>query len=282
MNVVEIEKFDKSNLDYPEVKAPIISEQLQNSNTPEIDIQRLIVVSVTLDYLSELVGILISRIRSRHNHPIVLIVVVSDYLEIRKATELLISLSKNRLHIYWEIYTTQFNVQNVSSVARFVVAQKFFDKNQCESILILDADTSLRKSDPIRIWDEIGIQFAIGLITHESLSPWERLSLGWTILNRGEFTTNFLLSFSKYVHNSFLRGKAFWTIDQTAAFIVLSELQRNLEKIAMDNARVLDLSRFSTLSDLTYLDRAMKKGKMKAKMMNTSFRQELSEPLFLD
>jgi len=120
----------------------------------------------------------------------------------------------------------------------------------------------------------------MGVITHESLSPWERLSLGWTILNRGEFTTNFLRNFSEYVHYSFLRGRAFWTIDQTAAFIVLNELQLNLGKITKENARVLDLSRYSTLSDLTYLDRAMKKGKMKAKMMNTTFRQELSELLF--
>ena len=278
INTQNIREFDLGDQQF----ATLMDKQKQISNTPNHDIPKLIILSFTLPYLLELAGIVAKRIRDRHNHPIMFIVVVPNDSDAERASKLLKSLPGSFLDIYWQIYVTPFDTPNISSVARFVVAQNFFDDNNCQSILILDADTSFVKSDPIQIWDQVGEDFAIGLITHESFSPWERLSLGWTILNRNELTKNFLYDFRNYTTHQFVKNRASWTLDQTAAYFVLFELLAKSGETIHGSRTVFDLSAFIPLKDLTFLDRTMRRGKMRAKQTNESFILELSERLFFD
>ena len=281
MNVMKVRNANEADSGDNQVTT-LMNEQKQFSNTPIHDIPKLIIISVTLPYLLELAGIVVKRIRRRHEHPIMFIVVATNDLEAQVALDFLRSLSEDFLNIYWQAHITPFDTPNISSVARFLVSQYFFDNNNCQSILILDVDTSFVKSDPIQIWDQIGDDFAIGVITHKSFSPWERLSLGLTILNRNEFTGNFLYDLKIHVTDHFVRGRAFWTLDQTAAYFVISELLVTSGDTLHDCREVLDLSKYITIGDLTFLDPAMRRGKMRAKMKNESFVQELREKLFFD
>jgi len=92
----------------------------------------------------------------------------------------------------------------------------------------------------------------------------------------------FLSGFDRYVTRQFLENRAYWTLDQTAAYMVLSELNRGVQVRPSAKINVLDLSRFVTLIDFVFTDTLIVKRKLGAKAANAEFRAGMDEPLYYD
>ena len=252
------------------------------AKVPNSKISRIVLMSYTSEYFFSLAEIVITRIRTKHDYAIFLVIVIpNDSTEVN-VQELCIQLSRKFGNIYWQIMTSNFDLPTLSSIVRFTYARELFRRNICESILIIDADTSFVKVDPIDVWEGIRDKFDIALLENESLCPWERMSLGFTILNNTNTCMEFLSGFDRYVTRQFLEKRAYWTLDQTAAHMVLSELQRGKHNRPQDEIDVLNLSKVVSLMDFVFTDELIVKRKLRAKATNPEFRTGMDEPLYYD
>jgi hypothetical protein len=255
------------------------TDSLSNLSLPS-DVSDLILISYTSSYLLALSDSVIERIR-RSNHQRILLIVSISYLE-NKNTVLSFCqhLSLKYGGISWKIVHSNFDLPVLSSVIRIVIAQEILDNYSVKSILILDGDTSFRKVDPIRLWNDIDKDFDIALLQNQSLCPWERMSLGFTILNNTANTKRFLLQFDLYVTTHILKDRAFWTLDQTAAFLVLQSMLQSDQDLGISGVKVFDLSSIVSLRDFIFTDKSLIKLKLSAKISNRDFVSGMSEPLY--
>jgi len=241
----------------------------------------LILISYTSSYLFALSDIVIGRIRKNHNHPIHLIISISPFENTTSVLAFCENLSLKYRNVLWSIVVSHFDLPVLSSVIRLVIAQELFDVYLAKSILILDGDTSFMKVDPIRVWEDIGRNFDVALLENESLCPWERMSLGFTILNDTENTREFLLRFDSYVTAHFQDNRAFWTLDQTAAFLVLQAMKPSGQEHSKAVIEIFDLASLVSLQDFIFTDKSLETLKLRAKVSNRDFVSGMTETLYL-
>jgi hypothetical protein len=241
----------------------------------------LILISYTSSYLFALSETVIGRIRKEHNQKIFLIISISQFENASAVLTFCKNLSLKFENTFWKVVVSQFDSPILSSVIRLVMAQELFDVHHTKSILILDGDTSLIKVDPVRVWEDIERDFDIALLQNESLCPWERMSLGFTILNNTESTRGFLLQFDSYVTAHILEDRAFWTLDQTAAFLVLQAMMQNTRNHGTAGIKIFDLSSLISLEDFIFTDKLLVDLKLRAKVSNRDFVSGMNESLYL-
>jgi hypothetical protein len=241
----------------------------------------LILISYTSSYLFALSDMVLGRIRKNHNHPIHLIISISPSENTTSVLVFCENLSLKYRNIFWSIVVSHFDLPVLSSVIRLVIAQELFDVYYAKSILILDGDTSFMKVDPIRVWEDIGRNFDVALLENQSLCPWERMSLGFTILNDTENTREFLLRFDSYVTAHFLDNRAFWTLDQTAAFLVLQAMKPISQEHSKAVIAIFDLASLVSLQDFIFTDKSLVTLKLRAKVSNRDFVSGMAETLYL-
>jgi hypothetical protein len=241
----------------------------------------LILISYTSSYLFALSDQVIGRIRKAHDHAILLIISISQFEDESAISIFCRNLSLKFGNVFWKLVISQFDLPISSSVVRLVIAQELFDVHFTKSILVLDGDTSFIKVDPVQVWEDIGRNFDIALLQNESFCPWERISLGFTILNNTERTKEFLLRFDLYVTTHFLEDRAFWTLDQTAAFLVLQAMLKNNRDYGSIGIHIFDLSSLVSLREFIFTDKLLVNLKLRAKASNLDFISELAEDLYL-
>lgn len=241
----------------------------------------LILISYTSSYLFALSDKVIERIRKAHDHAILLIVSISQFENESTISIFCRTLTLKFGNVFWKLVVSQFNLPISSSVIRLVIAQELFEVHHTKSILVLDGDTSFIKVDPVQVWEDIERNFDIALLQNESFCPWERMSLGFTILNNTESTKEFLLGFDLYVTAHILEDRAFWMLDQTAAFIVLQAMLKTNRDNGSVGINVLDLSSLVSLREFIFTDKLLVNLKLKAKASNLDFISELAEDLYL-
>jgi len=241
----------------------------------------LILISYTSSYLFALADMVIGRIRKRHNQSIFLIVSISQFEDVSSVLAFCQNLSLKFGNVFWKVVTSQFDLPILSSVLRLVIAQELFEVDRIRSILMLDGDTSFIKVDPVQVWENIGRDFDVALMQNQSLCPWERMSLGFTILNDGESTREFLFLFDSYVTAHILEDRAFWTLDQTAAFLVLQSIMQNGQDQMTAGIKIFDLSSLVSLGDFIFTDKSLVDLKLRAKVSNRDFISGMTEALYL-
>lgn len=241
----------------------------------------LILISYTSSYLFALSDVVLGRIRKNHNHTIHLIISISPFENITSVLAFCENLSLKYRNVFWSFVVSHFDLPVLSSVIRLVITQELFDIYSAKSILILDGDTSFMKVDPIRVWEDIGRNFDVALLENESLCPWERMSLGFTILNDTENTREFLLRYDSYVTAHFLDNRAFWTLDQTAAFLVLQGMKSSNQEHSKTFIAIFDLASVVSLQDFIFTDKSLVTLKLRAKVSNRDFISGMAETLYL-
>ena len=241
----------------------------------------LILISYTSSYLFALSDMVIGRIRKHHNQTIHLIISISQFENITSVLAFSESLSLKYGNVFWDVVVSHFDLPVLSSVIRLVIAQELFEAHHAKSILILDGDTSFIKVDPVQVWEDIGRDFDIALLQNESLCPWERMSLGFTILNDTENTREFLLRFDSYVTAHFQDNRAFWTIDQTAASLVLQAMKQSNQDLSKAATKIFDLASLVSLQDFIFTDKSLVNLKLGAKVSNRDFVAGMAETLYL-
>lgn len=244
------------------------------------DFSDIILISYTSSYLFSLSDVVIERIRKAHDHAILLIISISQFENQIKISTFCRELSLKYGNVFWKLVVSQFDLPISSSVVRLVIAQELFDVHQTNSILVLDGDTSFIKVDPVQVWEDIGRNFDIAMLQNESFCPWERMSLGFTILNNTESTKAFLLGFDYYVTAHILEDRAFWTLDQTAAFIVLQAMLKTGPDNDSVGINVFDLSSLVSLREFIFTDKLLVNLKLKAKSSNLDYISGLGEDLY--
>lgn len=253
-----------------------------NAKIPNSKVSKMVLMSYTSEYLFSLAEIVITRIRTKHGHAIFLVIAIPDNSTVVDIQEFCNQLSSKFGNIYWQIISSHFNLPTFSGIVRYIFAKELFRGNICESILIIDADTSFVKVDPIDVWEGIREEFDIAVLANESLCPWERISVGFTILNNTDMAMEFLSGFDAYVTQHFRDKKAYWMLDQTAAYMVLSELRKGEQVRPLNKINALDLSRSVSLMDFIFTDDLIIKRKLQAKATNPEFRAGMAEPLYYD
>ena len=254
-----------------------------NANYPALPsgVSEFILISYTSSYLFALSDMVIGRIRKHHSHAIHLIISISQFENTNSVLAFCESLSRKFGNVFWGVVVSHFDLPVLSSVIRLVIAQDLFDAHHAKSILILDGDTSFIKVDPVQVWEDIGRDFDIALLQNESLCPWERMSLGFTILNDTENTREFLLRFDSYVTGHFQDNRAFWTLDQTAAFLVLQAMKQSNQEHSKAAITIFDLASLVSLQDFIFTDNPLVTLKLRAKVSNRDFVSGMAETLYL-
>ena len=241
----------------------------------------LILISYTSSYLFALSDTVIGRIRKSHDKSIILIITISRTEDASLVIAFCQKLSLKYGKVFWKVVTSRFDLPILSSVIRLVFAQELFEVHYVRSILMLDGDTSFIKVDPVQVWENGRSDFDIALMQNQSLCPWERMSLGFTILNDTKFTRDFLIMFDSYVTAHILEDRAFWTLDQTAAFLVLQAMMQNSQNQATSGIKIFDLSLSVDLGDFIFTDKSLARLKLRAKGSNRDFVSGMSEALYL-
>lgn len=241
----------------------------------------LILISYTSSYLFALSDKVIGRIRKAHDHAIFLIISISQFENENTISIFCRNLSLKFGNVFWKLVVSHFDLPITSSVVRLVIAQELFDVHHTKSILVLDGDTSFIKVDPVQVWEDTGRNFDIALLQNESFCPWERISVGFTILNNTESTKEFLLKFDSYVTAQILENRAFWMLDQTAAFLVLQAMLKNHQDYGSVGIHIFDLSTLVSLREFIFTDKLLVNLKLRAKSSNLDFISELAEDLYL-
>lgn len=239
-----------------------------------------IIISYTSNYLFALSDLVIGRIRKNHHTSIFLIISISEKEDSSALYIFCKNLAEKYGNVFWNIVVSNFDLPVLSSVIRLVFAQKLFEKQDINSLLVIDGDTSFIHVDPVQVWSNIGRDFDMALLQNESLCPWERISLGFSVLNNTERTRMFLSQFDLYVTRHLTHTQAFWTLDQTAAFQVLQELRKCGLETGSTLINVLDLSTVVSLSGYIFTDRKLATLKLKAKMLNSDFIAQMTEALY--
>jgi len=247
----------------------------------QLDSSDLILISYTSSYLFALSDLVIGRIRKNNSTSVLLIITISEMEDASALSNFCRKLSEKYGKVFWSIIVSSFDLPVLSSVIRLVIAQELFEMNEINSILILDGDTSFKHVDPVRVWTSIGRNFDIALLQNRSLCPWERMSLGFSVLNNSENTKKFLSQFDLYVTKQLMDGKAFWTLDQTAVFMVLHELEMSGQGAGTVGIEILDLSAIVSLDNFIFTDKSLATLKLKAKMSNRDFIAGMAEDLYL-
>jgi hypothetical protein len=247
----------------------------------QLDSSDLILISYTSSYLFALSDLVIGRIRKNNSTSVLLIITISEMEDASALSNFCRKLSEKYGKVFWSIIVSSFDLPVLSTVIRLVIAQELFEMNEINSILILDGDTSFKHVDPVRVWTSIGRNFDIALLQNRSLCPWERMSLGFSVLNNSENTKKFLSQFDLYVTKQLTDGKAFWTLDQTAVFMVLHELEMSGQGAGTVGIEILDLSAIVSLDDFIFTDKSLATLKLKAKMSNRDFIAGMAEDLYL-
>ena len=247
----------------------------------QLDSSDLILISYTSSYLFALSDLVIGRIRKNNNTSVLLIITISEMEDTSALFNFCRKLSEDYGKVFWSIIVSSFDLPVLSSVIRLVIAQELFEMHEINSILVLDGDTSFKHVDPVRVWTSIRRNFDIALLQNRSLCPWERMSLGFSVLNNSENTKKFLSNFDSYVTKHLIDGRAFWTLDQTAVFMVLHELEMSGRGIGTVGIEILDLSALVSLDDFIFTDKLLATLKLKAKMSNRDFIAGMSEDLYL-
>lgn len=252
-----------------------------NLESLSADISDLILISYTSSYLYALASTVIARIRKTHKQAIFIVVVISGYENENSISTFCQTLSLKFGNIFWKVVVSQYDLPICSSVFRLVIVRELFEKHGSQSILMLDGDTSFIKTDPVQVWEDSKRDFDIALLQTETFCPWERISLGFTILNNTESTNQFLFEYDSYVTAHILGNRSFWTLDQTAASLVLEALlQRNSENGGM-GINVFDLSQLVSLRDFIFTDKKLVNLKLRAKESNLDFLSGMEESLYL-
>jgi len=132
-----------------------------SSKVPDSKVSKIVLMSYTSEYLFSLAEIVITRIRSKHEHPILLVIAIPNSSTEVEVKEFCNQLSNKFGNIYWQIIACSFDLPTFSSIVRFTLVKELFEKNVCESVLAIDADTSFVKVDPINVWERINEQFDI-------------------------------------------------------------------------------------------------------------------------
>jgi len=241
----------------------------------------VILISYTSSYLFALSDKVIGRIRKAHHHAIFLIISISPFENESKISMFCKTLSLKFGNIFWRLVVSPFDLPISSSVIRLVIAQELFEVHHSKSILVLDGDTSFIKVDPVQVWEDLGRNFDIGVLQNESCCPWERISLGFTILNNTESTKEFLLRFDIYVTAQILEDRAFWMLDQAAAFLVLKAMLKNAQDYGSNGIHIFDLSSLVSLREFIFTDKLLVNLKLEAKASNLDFISELAEDLYI-
>ena len=241
----------------------------------------LILISYTSSYLFALSDTVIGRIRKAHDHALFLIISISQFENESAISIFCKTLSLKFGNVFWKLVVSQFDLPISSSVIRLVIAQELFDVHHTKSILVLDGDTSFIKVDPVQVWEDTGRNFDIALLQNESFCPWERISVGFTILNNTERTKEFLLRFDSYVTAQILEDRAFWMLDQTAAFLVLQAMLKNDPDYGTVGIHIFDLSSLVSLREFIFTDKLLVNLKLRAKASNLDFISEMLETLYL-
>lgn len=247
----------------------------------QVDDSDLILISYTSNYFFALSELVIGRIRKNNASSIFLIISISDLENTSAVSAFCEKLAEKYGSVFWSIVVSHFDLPVLSSVIRLVVAQEMFEKHKTKSILILDGDTSFMHVDPVDVWRNLGRNFDIALLQNKSLCPWERMSLGFSVLNNTECTKRFLTQFDLYVTRHLLEIRAFWTLDQTAAFLVLQELMASDQESGSVGIRIFDLSSIVSLEDCMFMDKSLAALKLEAKISNSDFIAGMTEPLYL-
>ena len=149
----------------------------------QLDSSDLILISYTSSYLFALSDLVIGRIRKNNNTSVLLIITISEMEDTSALFNFCRKLSEDYGKVFWSIIVSSFDLPVLSSVIRLVIAQEFFEMHEINSILVLDGDTSFKHVDPVRVWTSIRRNFDIALLQNRSLCPWERMSLGFSVLN---------------------------------------------------------------------------------------------------
>lgn len=251
-----------------------------HSTEMQMDSSDLILISYTSSYLFALSEVVIGRIRKKNTFAILLIITISDLEDTSTIYIFCKKLAKKYGKVFWRIVISDFDLPVLSTVIRLVIVQRLFEKQQINSILIIDGDTSFIHVDPVQVWSSIGRSFDIALLQSDSLCPWERVSLGFSVFNNTERTKLFLSQFDLYVTKHLTDNLAFWTLDQTAAFQVLQEIRQCGQETGASSIDVLDLSALVSLSEFIAMDRKLVSLKLKAKISNPAFIAQMSESLY--
>ena len=279
------------NVSKPLLQSPInqprdgLLRHLESKNTNFVvlpsGVSDLILISYTSSYLFALSDTVIGRIRKAHDHALFLIISISQFENESAISIFCKTLSLKFGNVFWELVVSQFDLPISSSVIRLVIAQELFDVHHTKSILVLDGDTSFIKVDPVQVWEDTGRNFDIALLQNESFCPWERISVGFTILNNTERTKEFLLRFDSYVTAQILEDRAFWMLDQTAAFLVLQAMLKNDRDYGTVGIHIFDLSSLVSLREFIFTDKLLVNLKLRAKASNLDFISEMAETLYL-
>ena len=244
-------------------------------------VPEFILISYTSSYLFAVSDLVIGRIRKNHSHVIFLIVSISQF----ENASIVLAFCKNLFqkfeNILWKVVVSQFDLPITSSVIRLVIARELFGVHHAKSILVLDGDTSFIKVDPVQVWEEIGRGFDIAFLQNESLCPWERISVGFMILNDAKSTREFLLQFDRYVTVHIVENRAFWMLDQTSAFLVLQEMIQSHQNHGTTGVKIVDLSSLVSLRDFIFTDKLLVDLKLRAKASNPDFVSGMTEALYL-
>jgi hypothetical protein len=78
-----------------------------------------------------------------------------------------------------------------------------------------------------------------------------------------------------------LEDRAFWMLDQTAAFLVLQAMLKNHQDYGSIGIHIFDLSSLVSLREFIFTDNLLVNLKLRAKSSNLDFISELAEDLYL-
>ncbi len=249
---------------WPSLKAAI--SPFVDSNEYRIDNSIIVLVSCDYSYFEIFSKYFCKRIRKKNSHTILFFVVARDLEEVSKIVTFARQLEQyGDIEVYPKIgvhdeYKHDVDFGLLASVERFIIANDVMRKRKT-SVLILDIDLDSNFSIQALVRGlKSDVSFAVD---SAAVVPWGRYSAGICYFKYSNISLTFLLLVKVYIQFA-LNERGEWTLDQTAAAVVIDYLERNDCKIEISDTG-LSNARSRTIKVPFYL----KLRKYNAKRLNT-------------
>lgn len=220
---------------WPSLKAAI--SPFVDASEYRIDKSTIVLVSCDYSYLKIFSKYFCKQIRKKNAHKILFFVVARDSEEVSKIVDFSRQLERyGDIEIHPQIgvhdqYQHDVDLGLLASVQRFIVANDVMKKRNT-SVIILDIDLDSNLSIQELV---LGLNSDVSFAVDSAAAvPWGRYSAGICYFKHSSASLAFLSLLKVYIQFA-LNQRAEWTLDQTAAAVVIDYLERNDYKIEISD-----------------------------------------------